>query len=218
MIIKSINSENHNKFFDDVYLNKLVEISLENLDNNVFLNVITLIKMPELDGIKGIIPQFKLDPDCIDETIYDEILSIVDEIYNNKNSSNLRGTFLELLTFKFINKKFNIVDSNYDCFVKIDDFKSDRTVDVFGLYSNLKGIVCECKLSHNNFKDYHLSNLNNIYNNSNKILFPYVISFSNYDMIMGALYKLVEEDNINLDVHMGNIKVISNTNLEDFFF
>lgn len=217
MRIKSIHSDNHNKFFQDKYLNKLVDLSLENLENDVFLNIITLIKLPNLENIKNIIPQFKLDPDCEDISVYDEILSIFNEIYNEKEYANIKGSFLELLTFKFINRKYDVYKSDFDCYVELDGVKSDKTVDVFALCINLKGFICECKLSHINFKDYHLSNLNNIFKNSNDILLPYIITFSNRELIRDKLITIVKDDDTNSDVYLGLIKIISNNNLSDFF-
>lgn len=217
-MIKSIALKSHNEFFQNKYLNDLVELSLENLDNDIFLNIITLIKMTNLDKIKEIIPMFKLDPDCVDASVYDEVLELFKEIYSNDDSSNLRGTFLELLTFKFINKKYQVLHSDLDCYVSYsEEIKSERTVDVFALCDNFKGVVCECKLSHINFKDYHLANLNNIFHNSNKILMPYIITFSSKRLITNKLLKIVLEHSTNVDVYLGDINIISNSNLSDFF-
>ncbi|WP_407454394.1 hypothetical protein [Methanobrevibacter sp.] len=166
---------------------------------------------------QNIIPTLKLNPDCLDITIYDDILVLFNEIYNESYSSNLRGAFLELLTFKFINKKFNPHQSDLDCYVVTSGIKSERTVDVFALCDNFKGMVCECKISHNNFRDYHISNLNNIFHGSNEILAPYIVTCSSKKLITDKLIKIVREHNTNRDVYLGHVKVISNSNLSDFF-
>lgn len=216
-MINSMHSENHNDFYENQYLNKLVDLSLDNLDNDVFLNIITLIKLPNLESVKKSIPYVKLDPECLDVTVYDEIFNLFKEIYAENYFSNLRGVFLELLTFKFINKKYNPMKSDFDCYVMVDEIKSERTVDVFALCADFRGIICECKISHNNFKYYNLSNLNNLFNNSNKILIPYIITLSTEELIMDKLINIVREHSTNVDVYLGHIKIISNTNISDFF-
>ncbi len=216
-MIKSEHLDDRNSFFDNHYLNRLVNLSLENLDNDVFLNIITLITLKSLGQIEQNISLCKADPDCLDVTIYNDILSIFEKIFTETSSSNLRGAFLELLTFKFINKKYNPYQSDFDCYVITNGIKSEKTVDVFALCENFQGLVCECKISHNNFKDYHLSNLNNIFHNSNNILTPYIITFSSQNLIEKILIKIVQDDETNVYVHLNDIHVISNTNIMDFF-
>lgn len=216
-MIKSEHSKNHNSFFENPQLNQLVDLSLQNLDNDVFLNIITLITLKSLGQIEKNISLCKADPDCLDVTIYNDILSIFEKIFTETSSSNLRGAFLELLTFKFINKKYNPYQSDFDCYVITNGIKSEKTVDVFALCENFKGIVCECKLSHTNLKDSHLSNLNKIYHNSEKILVPYIIALSKRELVDEALNQIVENHDNNTFVYLGEVNIISNSNLSDFF-
>lgn len=216
-MIKSEHLDDRNIFFDNHYLNRLVTLSLENLDNNVFLNIITLITLDTIDTVENMMPIIKSDPECSDTTVYDDVLNIFKEIHKSKHSSNLRGAFLELLTFKFINKKYGPFQLDFDCYVITNGIKSEKTVDVFALCENFQGLVCECKISHNNFKEYHLSNLNTIFYNSNNILTPYIITFSSQNLIEKILIKIVQDDETNVYVHLNDIHVISNTNIMDFF-
>lgn len=148
--------------------------------------------------------------------IYYKIRILIENIQNNKDYNNLRGVFLELLTYGYLERKYKTTDLSKECFVKIDNFKSSKTVDVFAR-CDLKGFICECKVSHNNFDASDISNLNEIYFNSYNILSPYIISLSDKLSIMDHLNRIVLSDNSNCIVHLNNIKIICSDNFNDFF-
>jgi hypothetical protein len=102
-------------------------------------------------------------------------------IYNDEpHSGNLRGAIVEFYVYSVIDRKYhNKDDFNIDCTIQVDDWYSERTVDVaiINLRENL-GECCECKVDAHGLDADDIENLNDIFYNSNNILKPKIVSFS----------------------------------------
>lgn len=217
-MIKYKPSHKNNEFYKNKHINRLVDISLEHLEDTIFEDILALITSYNLDEIKEYFSLFKLKPYYNHDGVYHELQGIFDLIYNDVNCDNLRGVFLELLVFRSLYKKYGMYSNNsmsLECFVEIGDFKSSRTVDIFAL-CNYKGLVAECKLGHKYFEKHDIENLNKIFNYSNKILSPFIISLAPLSFIQDKLYNIVQEDDTNLWVHLDAINIISSENVASF--
>lgn len=217
-MIKYKPSPKNNEFYNNKHVNRLVDISLEHLGSPVFNDVLLLITSQNLDKIKKYFSLFKSKPYYDHDEVYRELQWLFDLIYNDVNCDNLRGVFLELLVFRSLYKKYGIYSNNsmsLECFVEIGDFKSSRTVDIFAL-CNYKGLVAECKLGSKYFEKHDIENLNKIFNYSNKILSPFIISLAPLRFIQDKLYNIVQEDDTNLWVHLDAINIISSENIGSF--
>ena len=215
-MIKSIPSTNKHDFYEDKNINALVDVSLSNLDNDIFLCIINSIIHKKFDLVKEVIEEFKYHNQ---DATYDYIKSLFYEIYvDNKYKDNLRGCFLELLIFKFLNNKYSSYPcyfSAMDCFVEIFGNKSDRTVDVFAFWFD-GGFVSEIKIGGDNFENHDIENLNKIYVESNGYLKPYIITLSSKNFIDYKLKSIVRQSDTSL-VHTAFIKVFSIENIKNLF-
>ena len=175
-MIKSIPSHNSHEIYKDKNINELVDFSLDNLNDDLFMDILTLITYGNLKLVDKLINKFKSHARYSKKESYDYLKSLFHSLYDGEISKEeVRGTFLELLVFKYLNSKFSHYDgymSDLDCFIEICGNKSERTVDVFAFWG-FKGFVSENKISERYFEDHDLDNLNKIYNDSNKLTSHY---------------------------------------------
>ena len=179
----------------------------------------TLITSRDLDKIKQLNELFKSHSENV--ALYDKIIILFEKIHHDSGiCDNLRGTFLELVTHDFLKRKYDTPENSFksalDCYVEILGTKSKRTVDVFALCEG-KGFVCECKISHKYLEGHDLANLNQIYNDSHKILSPFIITLSPQKFIEKKLTNIALEDDANILVHWNEINILSLDNLSKFF-
>ena len=215
MKIESIHVEHSDKFYENKYLKELVDIALENYNNDFFDDILGFIMM----GNENLSTLFKKKHNA-NEDLVNSILSLITNIFNDNQCDSLRGAFLELLIFNFLDKKYSIKDNYSDidinCFVKIDDKKSEKTVDVFAHCIN-KGFICEAKLKHINFTGEYLSELKRIFLLSDNILSPYIITLADRRTICNKLKNIVQEDYSNSWVNLDDINIVSIDELNSFF-
>lgn len=209
-----------NRFYTDENLKKLVDLTLENFDNRLFEDILALISTDNLVVVDDLINQFKSENDNQFKDIYSELYGILKKIYKTKNKDNLRGSFLELIIFKILDKKYGIIKNRFDYgingFIEINGKKSKKTIDVFSL-CKLEGFVCECKIKSSGFENHDIENLNWIYICSNEILIPYIISLSSESFLNEKLSELYIDDFSNAFVNGQYIKIVSIDNFGDVF-
>ena len=129
----------------------------------------------------------------------------------------MRGTFLELIVYKFLNNKYSGLSgyiSALDCYVEIFGNKSEKTVDVFA-FCGSKGFVSENKISERYFEDHDLENLNRIHVESNYYLKPYIITLAPKNYIERKLNS-ISSQSLNTWVEWSNIEIISIENMDNF--
>ncbi len=219
-MIRPIPLHDRDTFYQNKYLNNIVDISLNNLDNNIFLMIIHLISRSNLKYIHRIIEMYESRA-IESQEIYYNLKECFDNIYGDEiNKDNLRGAYLELLVYKFLNKKYSSKPSyisslhcNVEIFGNSDIYK---TVDVFAFWES-DGFVSENKIGALSFENHDIENLNKIYIDSNHYLKPYIITLATKSYIDKKLEELYLEDSTNAWSFGGNITVISADNIESFF-
>ena len=216
-MIKSIHINDRDVFYENEHLNQIVNLSLNNIDNHLFFDILDLISEIPIKYIDLKINLFKNKHG--NEELYDTIRNILISIYSDINIDNLRGSFLELLIFKFLNKKYddeNNYISDLNCKIRIFNYISVKTVDIFALCEK-KGFICECKINQKYFDSNDLKNLNEIYNTSQKVLEPYIITLAPKKIIEDKLYEITLNDQSNVLVHWRDITIISIDEINSFF-
>lgn len=218
-MIRPIPMHDRDKFYENKYLNTIVDVSLDNLGNNLFFMIIDLIYHKNLKYVHRIIDLYK-SREIGSYEIYNNIGHCFDEIYGDEiNKDNLRGAFLELLVFKFLNIKYSSekgYESSLHCIVEIFGNSDYKTVDVFAFWEK-EGFISENKISHKFFDNQDIENLNKIYVDSEYYLKPYIITLATKRYIDAKLNELLLDDLTNAWAFGGHIKVISADNLESFF-
>lgn len=219
-MIKFTPSSNQNKMYNDVDLIRLVEISLDNFNNILFEDILAIIRTSNINIINSLFKKFESHDD-FNEELYEELNHLIKNIYSKVEVDNLRGSFLELLVFKLLDRKYGIISKKFlygiDGHIWINGVKCKRTVDVFVMCELFKGFICECKINAGGFESHDIKNLNDIFISSNEILFPYVISLSSESFINEKLSELYRDDFSNAFVHGQYIKIISLDNFIEFF-
>lgn len=220
-MIRPIPLKDRDKFYQNEEINNLVNLSLDNLDNDLFLDIIHLIQRENLKYIHKIINLCKSRVTESQKEIYEFIESNFDMIYSDElNKDNLRGAFLELLVYKFLNNKYSSESSyvsSLNCTVEISGNSDDyRTVDVFASCLE-KGFISENKIGVLSFEDHDIENLNKIYVDSDYHLKPYIITLASQKFINQKLNEILQEDHSNVWVQCRVIKVISANNIKSFF-
>ncbi len=102
------------------------------------------------------------------------------DIYRNAKSPNLRGAILEYYVYLLITQKYENKDIiDIDCNVEIDEWYSERTVDIAVVTHNQNNGECyECKISEYFLEEHDIENLKSIYHKSGYILKPKIVSFA----------------------------------------
>lgn len=67
-------------------------------------------------------------------------------LFDSSQIKNLKGVFLEVLSFRIFKILFKPHIEAKDCIVLIDDAPSDLTVDIAMEYVN-SALICECKVT-----------------------------------------------------------------------
>lgn len=219
-MIKPIPLHDRDKFYQNDEVNTLVDISLSNLDNKLFLNILHLIQSRNLKFVHKTIEGYKSRVDGFQKEVYNNIATCFDIIYRDEiNKDNLRGAFFELIVHKFLNDKYGSnprYKGALHCNVEIFGNTDYKTVDVFAFCGN-KGLISENKIGSLYFENHDIKNLNKIYVDSNGYLKPYIITLATKSFIDEKLKELFSEDPSNAWVFGGNIKVISANDIKSFF-
>lgn len=219
-MIKAIPLHDRDKFYQNEYINNLVDVSLANLDNKLFLNILHLIQGSNLKYVHKTIALYKSRVDESQKEIYNNIELNFDRIYSDElNKDNLRGAFLELIVHKFLNNKYSsnpTYNGAVHCNVEIFGNDNYKTVDVFAFCGNT-GLVSENKVGSFYFENHDIENLNKIYVESEYYLKPYIITLATDSLINERLNEILQEDSSNTWVHCRDIKIVSASNIDDFF-
>lgn len=110
-----------------------------------------------------------------------EYIQFLWHIYNDKTQcANLRGALLERLVYRLLEEKYgNDCDSYISCYIGIDSWISQKSVDVFFYIANEDmGESFECKVNPDAVEKVHIHNLKQIFIKSNERIYPGVVSFS----------------------------------------
>lgn len=206
MLVKVELSNDRDYYFNDDRVKQIVSLLISESNSALFTEIINVInnvfdlaslddKMPSLYGAYW-------EYENLDE--YGRILYA---IYRDHCHSNLRGAVLEKLIYELVNTKYRDENNlSISCNVLIDNWKSEKTVDVF-YYSNIvcSGETYECKVNPLNLECNHIQNLKDIYIISNKKIDAYFASF--------ASTKAIDLKIRDLGIQLGGVGIIGRENL-----
>lgn len=183
----------------------IAEILLE--EGNVFVKDVAIIltNSQDINQLTNISSQIirkwrrKLEKDHYlnSEELHDMITKIyvhLSNIYNDTdNIDNLKGAIVEVYTHKAMIKRYDGADHiEVECKVKINGWRSDRSVDVGVLkQDSTSGDCFECKLGLGAISDERIAaqiqNLRDIHFKSNEILKANILSFEKREAVIDKL-------------------------------
>lgn len=169
-------------FHKDNRVNQVVDLLIN--DNSLLykeiVNVInTIYNIHDFSDYLQILNNLYAHPELSDKLqVYTIFLW---QIYNDKTQcANLRGALLERLVYKLLEKKYgNDCESDISCYICINSWISQKSVDVFFYLANEDlGESFECKVSPDFVEGVHIKNLKQIFSKSDEKIYPSVVSFS----------------------------------------
>lgn len=180
--LKIIPKNDRDDFHKDNRVNQVVDLLLN--DNtllykeivNVINNIFDIHNF--LDYIQ-ILNKLYVHPELSDKL--STYIIFLWHIYNDKTQcANLRGALLERLVYKLLEKKYgNDCDSHISCYICINSWISQKSVDVFFYIADEDlGESFECKVNPDAVEGVHINNLKQIFIKSNEKIYPSIVSFS----------------------------------------
>ena len=148
MNIRFIPNKSMKQFHENENIQKLVSICIENYHTSIFDDVILLLSSKHYNEILQ-----QLEEKYYDTNEFGIFLSYkqcILNIYGDEHVKNLKGAFLEVLSFKIFYNNFNPYYYSNDCLISIDGWQSEKTVDIAMLY-NSSALACECKVPASKF-------------------------------------------------------------------
>jgi len=209
--LKIISKNDRDVFHKDNRVNQVVDLLLN--DNTLLykeiVNIInSIFNLHEFSNYIQILNNLYTRPELSEKLqVYTIFLW---HIYNDKmQCANLRGALLERLVYKLLEKKYgNDCESHISCYICIDSWMSQKSVDVFFYIANEDmGESFECKVNPDGFEGVHINNLKQIFIKSNEKIFPAVVSFSS----KRALELRVKDSKI----YIGSVKLYGWENLKE---
>lgn len=165
------NINNRRKFYNDVYLNRLVDLSIANY-NISGLNIFIRYMFYSYNALdyEEMLSSFNL--------MYNESISCLFEVYGlflqwnayeKYNLGEVRGAFLELLTFKLLKNIHDNSNIHRESYVKLDDYRSHSWDIIVEIDDILE--LYECKFSFESLKRGQLNQIFGSINNLNANVF-----------------------------------------------
>lgn len=163
-------------FHDDENIQALVDICLEHYNTFVFDDVIGSITVKNKNSaIKFLNEAENKYGSYYHAHIFLKLKQSILNLFNNPQIKNLKGAFLEVLSFKIFESLFNPHITAKDCKVWIDDVSSDYTVDIAMEYDD-SALICECKVPSTKFNWKIFKNMLDIKARSSNYYYAYAIT------------------------------------------
>lgn len=203
------------KFNNDDRIQNLVNICLDNTHDLVFDDIVGAITLPNenvvIDFFDKLEHKYLSSPNF---QLFSKYKSIILSLFRDSQIKNLKGAFLEVLSFKILEKKHNPNIFSTDCKVIIDSWKSNLTVDI-AMESDSFALCCECKVPTSKFTWDIFKNLLDIKDKSQNYFSVYAVTLSEQERMDS------KKQRINRSVHesigvIDEVHCITRENLMDF--
>lgn len=166
------------KFNNDIRIQNLVNICLDNNYGQVFDDIVGAIALPNenavIDFFDKLEHKYRSAPNF---QLFSKYRLIILSLFRDSQIKNLKGAFLEVLSFKILEKQHNPYIFCTDCNVIIDSWKSNLTVDI-AMESDSSALCCECKVPTSKFTWNIFKNLLDIKNQSQNYFSVYAVTLS----------------------------------------
>lgn len=191
MIISYIEHKSMELFHKNNEINVLVSLCMNYCDTTIIDDILALISISTIDIMYEYLEILEIR--YINSYLYDIFLKFkqcILLIFDNKHMKNLKGAFLEVLTLAIFEKYYPNNKHYTDCNVCINDWSSDKTVDIVMECDN-SALICECKIPSSKFSWNIFKNLLNIKNNSNGYFSIFISTLANKNRMKNKKQKII---------------------------
>ena len=190
MNLKFIPNKSMERFHNNINIQTLVSLCMDNYYNTIFDDILLLISSKKYLELLNELEEKYLNTEQFE--IFKLYKKCILNIYDDSQIKNLKGAFLEVLSFNIFNNYYNPFYSSTDCFICIDDWKSEKTVDIAMLYDN-SALVGECKVPVSKFNWKIFKNLLDIKSNFDGNMSLYAITLDNQIRMDKKMQKIIFE-------------------------
>lgn len=139
-------------FHNNVNVQALVDICLRYYNTFVFEDIIGSITVKTKKSAKKFLDEAEtkyVSPDYA--RLFLKFKQCILNLFDSSQIKNLKGAFLEVLSFRIFNILFKPHVVAKDCRVCVDGIRSDLTVDIAMEYVD-SALICECKVPSTKYK------------------------------------------------------------------
>ena len=206
--------ENRRKIHANKDIIRLVNIILNNeICISLIEDIKTLFYIQTMEKLDEIIKENSKLYSGNELEIINKIANCFKSLLNsNLSLDNIRGGFLELLVYTFLNKMYPHNEIFEEVRILYGNFKSNLTFDIVLNFNNDQYNAYECKFSPRYIKRKHIDNLSSLRRLKN--IFPYLVVFENILKVKYEMGKLRNDTKRNeFNQILKDFEIIS---LEDF--
>ena len=168
-------------FHNNVNVQALVDICLRYYNTFVFDDIIGSITVKNKKSAKKFLDEAEIkyvSPDYA--KLFLKFKQCILNLFDSSQIKNLKGAFLEVLSFRIFKILFKPHIEAKDCIVLIDGVPSDLTVDIAMEYMD-SALICECKVPSTKYNWDIFKNLLDIKSRSLDYYNPYAITLDSQE-------------------------------------
>jgi len=186
-------------FHNNVNVQVLVNICLKYYDTFVFDDIIGSITVKNKELSKKFLDEAEIKYVAPDYArLFLKFKRCVLNLFDDPQIKNLKGAFLEVLSFRIFNILFKPHVVAKDCKVWIDGIPSDLTVDIAMEYED-SALICECKVPSTKYKWDIFKNLLDIKLRSLDYYNAYAITLDSRVDSKKSRIKYTVDEAVNID-------------------
>ena len=179
----------------------LVDICLKYYNTFVFDDIIGSITVKNKKSAKKFLDEAEIKYISSDYTrLFMKFKQCILNLFDSPQIKNLKGAFLEVLSFRIFKILFKPHIEAKDCRVWIDDIRSDLTVDIAMEYAD-SALICECKVPSTKYKWDIFKNLLDIKSRSLDYYNTYAITLDSQERMDSKKLKIKYsvDEAVNID-------------------
>ena len=200
-------------FHNNVNVQELVDICLKYYNTFVFDDIIGSITVKTKKSAKKFLDEAEIkyvSPDYV--KLFLKFKQCILNLFDNPQIKNLKGAFLEVLSFRIFNKLFKPHIVAKDCRVWVDNIPSDLTVDIAMEYVD-SALICECKVPSTKYNWNIFKNLLDIKSRSLDYYNAYTITLDSQERMNSKKSRI--KQNVEEAVNIGDVKCIHRETIGD---
>ena len=188
-------------FYDNITVQVLTDICLKYYNTSIFDDIISSITAKNKKSAKKFLNEVEIKYVSPNQAkLFLEFKQCILNLFDSPQIKNLKGAFLEVLSFRIFNILFKPHIVAKDCNVWIDSIPSDLTVDIAMEYAD-SALICECKVPSTKYKWKIFKNLLDIKSRSLDYYNAYAITLESKERMDAKKLRIKHavDEAVNID-------------------